>query len=79
VLQLTLQTYGQIVSHHLATLDDPRDIRDMLAEDHRGLARAVASGHAKRARQLMEAHIDGVATYNRKRLGSRVDDFIEWL
>jgi DNA-binding FadR family transcriptional regulator len=79
VLQLTLQTYGQIVSHHLATLDDPRDIREVLAEDHLGLARAVASGHAKRARSLMEAHIDGVAAFYRKRIGSRVDDFIGWL
>ena len=79
VLELTLQTYGQIVSHHLATVQDPRDIRQMLADDHRELARAVAAGHPRRARDLMEAHIAGVAGHNRERLGDRVDDFIEWL
>jgi DNA-binding GntR family transcriptional regulator len=79
VLELTMQTYGQIVSHHVATVDDPRDLREMLADDHRGLARAISSGHAKRARQLMEAHIDGVAAHNRKRLGDRINDYIEWL
>jgi DNA-binding FadR family transcriptional regulator len=79
VLELTLQTYGQIVSHHLATVQDPRDIRQMLADDHRELARAVAAGHPRRARELMDAHIAGVAAHNREQLGDRVDDFIEWL
>jgi GntR family transcriptional repressor for pyruvate dehydrogenase complex len=79
VLELTMQTFGQIVSHHLATVDDPREIRGMLAADHGALARAVAAGHPQQARKLMQAHIEGVAAYNRERLGSRVDDFIEWL
>ena len=38
VLELTMQTFGQIVSHHLATVDDPREIREMLAADHGALA-----------------------------------------
>jgi len=79
VLELTMQTFGQIVSHHLATVDDPREIREMLAADHDALARAVAAGHPQQARKLMQAHIAGVAAYNRERLGDRVDDFIEWL
>lgn len=79
VLELSLQTFGQIVSHHVATTDDPRDIRQLIAEDHRDLARAVAAGHPKRARQLMEAHIAGVAAHNRDRLGAELDEFIEWI
>lgn len=79
VLELTLQTYGQIVSHHVATIDDPRELRQLIADDHHGLAQAIAAGHPKRARQLMEAHISGVATYNRDRLGTQLDELIEWL
>ena len=79
VLELTLQTYGQIVSHHLATVQDPREIRQRLADDHLELARAVAAGHPRRARDLMDAHIAGVAAHNREQLGDRVDDFVEWL
>jgi len=79
VLELTMQMYGQIVSHHLATVDDPREIRGMLAEAHHELARAVTAGHPRRARELMDAHIAGVVAYNRERLGSKIDDFIEWL
>ena len=39
VLELTMQTFGQIVSHHLATVDD-REIREMLAADHGAAAQS---------------------------------------
>jgi DNA-binding FadR family transcriptional regulator len=78
VLELTLQTMGSIVSHHVATVDDPRVLRDLIAEDHLKLARAIAAGHAQQARTIMHDHIEGVAAYTRKRLGSRMDDLIEW-
>lgn len=78
VLEMSLQTMGSIVSHHVATVDDPRVMRDLLAEDHLRLARAIAAGHATKARRIMQGHIEGVASYTRQRLGARMDDLIEW-
>lgn len=78
VLELTMQTMGQIVSHHVAIADDPRVMRDLIADDHLRLAKAIVGGHSQQARNLMEKHIGDIATYNRERFGARMDDFIEW-
>ncbi|WP_322750848.1 MULTISPECIES: FadR/GntR family transcriptional regulator [unclassified Frankia] len=78
VLELTLQTMGQIVSHHVATVDDPRIMHDLIADDHLRLARAIAAGHSGQASTFMRDHIEGVARYTRERLGARMDDLIEW-
>jgi GntR family transcriptional regulator, transcriptional repressor for pyruvate dehydrogenase complex len=78
VLELTLQTMGQIVSHHVAVTDDPRTMRAAIAEDHHRLARAIVAGHAHRARSIMEAHIEKVARVNEQHMGQRMDDYIEW-
>lgn len=78
VLELTLQTMGQIVSHHAAVTDDPRALRTLLAHDHYNLAKAIVAGHATRARKLMEEHIRGVSHLQKTNLGSHLDDFIEW-
>ena len=40
VLEITLQTMGQIVSHHFVTTDDPRQLRSIIHDDHHQLARA---------------------------------------
>ncbi|MGF7239264.1 MAG: FadR/GntR family transcriptional regulator [Frankia sp.] len=78
VLELTLQTMGLIVSHHVAVEDDPRVMHDLIADDHLRLARAIAAGHSNQAQTLMGDHIRGVARYNRDRLGSKMEDYIEW-
>lgn len=78
VLELTLQTYGQIVSHHVAVTDDPRALQQLIADHHLKLAKAIAAGHATRARTLMEEHIRAVAHYSEVQLGSELDAFIEW-
>ncbi len=78
VLELTMQTMGQIVAHHVAVTDDPRVMRDLIADDHLRLARAILAGHANQARGLMEEHIHGIVGYSRERFGARMDDFIEW-
>ncbi|WP_239377544.1 FadR/GntR family transcriptional regulator [Frankia sp. Cj5] len=78
VLELSMQTMGRIVAHHVALTDDPRVMRDLIADDHLKLARAILSGHAKQAHSLMEEHIHGIARYSRERFGDRMDDFIEW-
>lgn len=78
VLELTYQTMGQIVTHHLALVDDPRELRDEIEHDHLLLAKAVVAGHPKRAREIMERHLQTVATRTEKRLGSKIDEYIEW-
>ncbi|MFF0816895.1 FadR/GntR family transcriptional regulator [Rhodococcus sp. NPDC003318] len=79
VLALSLETYGQIVTHHVAVVDDPRNLRDVLTHDHRNIAAAVAEGRRRRARSLMEAHLGGVVDYCRSRLSASLDSPIEWL
>jgi GntR family transcriptional regulator, transcriptional repressor for pyruvate dehydrogenase complex len=78
VLELTLQTMGQIVSHHVAVTDDPRTLADVIERDHRKVAVAISSGFANQARSLMEEHILTVASASEQRLGASAADFIEW-
>ncbi|WP_245545844.1 FadR/GntR family transcriptional regulator [Nocardia higoensis] len=79
VLALSLQTYGQIVAHHVAVLADPRQLRDVLVDDHRHIAKAIALGRPRQARELMTAHLRGVVEYCRERLTVPLDSPIEWL
>ena len=78
VLEIALQTMGQIVSHHFVTTDDPRQLRAMVYDDHRQLARLVAAGDAHEARALMEAHTRNMADIAGTNLGTLSDNFIEW-
>lgn len=78
VLELSLQTLGWIVSHHSAVTTDPRELRDVIEHDHHELARAIAAGHPRRARSLMESHIEGVSRRHFVELGDQLDEFIEW-
>ena len=78
VLELSLQTYGQIVSHHVMIVDDPRHLGPQLADEHHEIAAAVVAGHPRRARRLMESHIESVIAYSERRFGDRVDDLIDW-
>ena len=79
VLELTFQTLGQIVSHHSAVTSDPRELRDTIERDHHELAQAIAAGHPRRARDVMEQHIEGISRHHATGLGAQMDDFIEWL
>jgi GntR family transcriptional repressor for pyruvate dehydrogenase complex len=78
VLELSLQTMGRIVSHHVAVYQDPRGIRELIVADHTALARAIIGGHTQQTRGLMEKHIEAIARYHRDVYASRMNDFIEW-
>jgi GntR family transcriptional repressor for pyruvate dehydrogenase complex len=78
VLELNLQAAGQIVSHHVEVTDDPRALGRDLGDDHRHIARVIIAGLPIRAAALMEEHIGGLAEAAQSRLGSRLDEFIEW-
>lgn len=78
VLEIALQTMGQIVSHHFVTTDDPRQLRSMIHDDHHQLARLITAGDATEARAMMEAHTRRMADIAGNNLGTLSDDFIEW-
>ena len=78
VLELTLQTMGQIVAHHIAVTGDPRELRDTIQDSHHGVAGAVNAGHAQRARQLMQEHIEGLCARHELGMGEQLDDYIDW-
>jgi GntR family transcriptional repressor for pyruvate dehydrogenase complex len=79
VLELSLQTLGLIVSHHTAVTADPRDLADLIEDDHLRIARAIEDGDCKRARTVMGKHIHGLAGLHTERLGTKTDEYIEWL
>jgi GntR family transcriptional regulator, transcriptional repressor for pyruvate dehydrogenase complex len=78
VLEIMLQSIGQIVTHHIVVNADPREIDDMIGRDHRAIARAIASGHPRKARAAMEDHIEGLSQFYRDQIGDRMQDYIEW-
>jgi GntR family transcriptional repressor for pyruvate dehydrogenase complex len=79
VIELTFMTMGTVVTHHSTVVDDPRTLRDLIADDHLKLAKAIAAGHANRARQVMEDHVSEIARISAQRMGVKVKDYIEWL
>ena len=78
VLEIMLQTIGQIVSHHYVATDDPRQLGSMVHDDHCQLAHVIAAGDAIAARQLMADHVRRTALVAGENLGTRSDEFIEW-
>jgi GntR family transcriptional repressor for pyruvate dehydrogenase complex len=78
VLELLLQTVGQIVTHHVVVDSDPREVSEIVAPDHLVVARAIAAGHAPKAAREMEHHIERLSDFYRERMGRQVDDYIVW-
>jgi GntR family transcriptional repressor for pyruvate dehydrogenase complex len=78
VLELLLPTVGLILTHHIIGQFDPRDMQQELDRDHAAIAKAIAAGHATKARNLMEDHIGSIADYYQDLLGARADDFVDW-
>jgi GntR family transcriptional regulator, transcriptional repressor for pyruvate dehydrogenase complex len=78
VLELLLPTVGQIVTHHIVVNADPRDAKDAIGTDHVTIARAIAAGHPRKAREAMERHVGTMAAMYAQQLGDRVGELIEW-
>ena len=77
-MQLSLMAIGQIVTHHVAIIADPREIGDEIQHDHTEIAAAVAAGHPVKARQLMGRHIRSLVDNWADILGDQMQEFIEW-
>jgi GntR family transcriptional repressor for pyruvate dehydrogenase complex len=78
VIELSLQTAGQIVSHHIEVSDDPRSLGRDFGEDHRRIAVAIVSGATEQAAALMEDHVRGMARHAGEHLGAQLEDLVEW-
>jgi len=78
VLQLLLQTIGQIVTHHVAISADPREAETDIERAHVEVARAVAAGRPAKARARMAEHIHLMCDFYAGKIGARTDDLIEW-
>jgi GntR family transcriptional regulator, transcriptional repressor for pyruvate dehydrogenase complex len=78
VLQLMLQTIGQIVTHHVAVNADPRDAETDIDRDHVEVARAIAAGRPAKARSRMEEHIRLIGDFYKGQIGAEMHQFIEW-
>ena len=78
VLQLSLMSIGQIITHHVAVNADPRTARPTIEHDHTEIAKAIIAGRRRRARETMEAHITAITELYRTELGPQMSDIIEW-
>jgi DNA-binding FadR family transcriptional regulator len=78
VLEMMLQTIGQIVTHHVLGHADPRHDRETIEADHAAIARAVAAGAPQKAAKAMEQHIETMIEVYKEHLGAQLHDFIDW-
>lgn len=79
VMQLSLMAVGQTVARHVVVASDPRELTELLCEDHSTIARAVVDGRPAKARDEMRAHLRRIATlYSRLSGGAVPDQLIEW-
>ena len=79
VMQLSLMSIGAIVTHHIAFVDDPRAVRELIHDDHAAIARAVINGQPVKARDGMSDHLMRIrAYYEGNKAGEMLDSLIEW-
>ena len=78
VLELALQSVGQIFTHHIVGNADPRDIQSDIERDHGDIARAITGGHVAKASSLMERHVRSLTDEYRAQMGDQMSDLIEW-
>jgi DNA-binding FadR family transcriptional regulator len=78
VLEVLLQTVGQIATHHVLGHADPRHDREQIEADHAAIAKAVASGSPHKAAKAMAAHIRTMIEVYEVHLGAQLNEFIDW-
>lgn len=78
VLEMMLQTVGQIVTHHVLGHADPRHDRATIEADHMAIAQAVAAGAPQKAGKAMERHVTTMIEVYKEHLGAQLHDFIDW-
>lgn len=78
VLTLLTQAVTHVVTSHVVATMDPVELRPAILDEHVALARAIAGGHADRARRGMAEHFEAQHAYYAKRAPARLLEVIEW-
>jgi DNA-binding FadR family transcriptional regulator len=78
VLRLLTEAITHMVSDHVLATTDPVELHGAIAEEHAAIARAIASGHALKAHQLMAEHFGAQHDYYRRTSPGLLDSLIEW-
>jgi GntR family transcriptional regulator, transcriptional repressor for pyruvate dehydrogenase complex len=78
VMEIWLQSIGQIVSRHVANLGNLVTMHGSIGSDHGAIAHAIMDGNVSRARAEMEAHIRSVGDQLHDEFSVPLDDHIEW-
>jgi GntR family transcriptional repressor for pyruvate dehydrogenase complex len=78
VVVLLTEAVTHIVTSHVVSTMDPRELRAAIVEEHGELARAIAAGHADRAGRLMAEHFATQHAYYRAHWPTRLNDLVEW-
>jgi GntR family transcriptional regulator, transcriptional repressor for pyruvate dehydrogenase complex len=78
VVVLLTEAVTHIVTSHVVSTMDPRELRPAIVDEHGELARAIAGGQAVRARRLMAEHFAVQHAYYRAHWPARLNDLVEW-
>ena len=78
VLTLLTQAVTHIVSDHVVATMDPVALRPTILDEHVTIARAIAAGHADKARRLTAEHFQAQHDYYRVHWPARLNELIEW-
>ena len=77
-LELTLTSFGLVISHHLLFELDPRGMGTIIEREHLDIARAVIAGDEELARKLSEDHVHTVVNHYVDVTGKSLDALVEW-
>ena len=66
------------MTHHIVVNVDPRQVQEMIEEDHADIARAISAGHAVKARDAGERHILHMVEFYKGLIVDLQYDFIDW-
>lgn len=78
IAALLTEAVTHIVSDHVTATMDPVPLRSSILEEHAALARAIAAGHAEKARRLTTSHFQVQHDYYRHHWPARLRELIEW-
>lgn len=78
VLVLLLQSINHILTELMMERIDLTQSGSQIEHDHVALARAIASGHARKAETLAREHIIHLWDDFEAKAGGRIDDVVDW-
>lgn len=77
VVSLLARSMSSIVTSHVTTHMDPVELRPVILDEHRAIARAIGAGHHQAARRLMRDHYERQHEYLRAHWPTRLEEIVE--